>query len=339
MAVAAGKAFENKENLWQQVPIPLKRIARFDECDAPMGLADALGDRYLCAHNSVFAGLRAAVRQRGYSFSCSDTDLCRDYQTFPLMSLDRLLSGKVIPYRDSANTLRRLAARYPDMALSAGFIAGNLAPNRAFHESAHCVAHTILNPLRGGSSMPESLHLTVEALFAEAFANTVETLGTLAAGNPIADQIFYNLNSYINRTEKQTVALTRARSLVGEDVRFRILFLSYFEANISDQPADPVVIERVRGAVGVSAEIAEAVRELVEVGFGLNRGFRENTTPAFFAYMGYQKEYAELSSSAWLFLEANRELAARAVELLYAEVSPWLPRLSRVANGMPGASQ
>lgn len=319
---------KSKENLWQQIPIPLARLARFDECDAPMGLPDALGDRYLCAHNPVFAGMRDAARKHGYSFSCSDNDLCRDYQTFPLMSLDRLLSDKVIPYRDSANTLRRLMARHPNMALSAGFIAGNLAPNRAFHESAHCVAHTVLGPLRGGSGMPEHLHFTVEALFAEAFANTVETLGTLAAGNPVADLIFYNLNSYINRTDQQTAALTKALSLLGEAMRFRLLFLAYFEANITDKPVEDPIVERVRAAAGVPALHEDLVRELVDVGFGLNRGFRENTTPAFFSYMGCQKEYAELSSSSWLSADANRSLAGQAIDLLYAELSPWLPRLS-----------
>jgi hypothetical protein len=256
----------------------------------------------------------------GYRFSSEDTSLWRDYLMFPLMSLHHILSEKVIPYRDNATTLRRLIDRYPKMALSASYLAGNLASNYAFHESAHCVAHSLLAALHaaGFNNMTDRERFTLEAIFAEAYANTVETLGTLPQFNSVADLLFYRLNAYIPREAKQTELLEKAFAISGEANRFRMLFLGYFEANLTDKPVDDAVIERIAFAAAAPLDQMEAVRGMAEVGFGLSKGFRLNTTPAYFAHLGYEKEYAALASVQWLGQERNRGLVQQVTDVLAA---------------------
>ena len=115
-----------------------------DSVSAPNALSDAFGDSYPYCHNPVYRNIRDATLALGYRFSAEDTALWRDYQSLSLVALHRILSTKIVPYFDTANSLRRLIDANPQARLPPGLIAGNVKRNFAFHESAHCVAHSLM---------------------------------------------------------------------------------------------------------------------------------------------------------------------------------------------------
>lgn len=301
---------------WTGFGVPLKWLAELDEIPSLHALADAFGDRYLYRYNPVFSGIRDAVVAFGYGFSSSDTPLWRDYQSLSLAALHRILSSRTIPYLDTAATVRRLIEARPELRLPPHFITSCMRSNHVFHESAHCVAHSILQQseteLRS-LAPDESDRFVLEAILAESFANTVESLGSVFHHLPISDSIFFPLNSYFSPEPKREEILNRAAAECGPELRFLLLFLSHFEANLAAGTPSDSVCDRIAESAGCSEGAAGLAREIADIGFKLNAGFRESTTPAYFELLGYTREYHSLARSVWLSQPRNgafvREIA------------------------------
>lgn len=297
---------------WSGLGVPLAWLAEFDNVPAPNALEDAFGDRYLYRHNPVFASIRDATLALGYRFSAKDTPLWRDYQALSLLSLQKILSSRTIPFFDTAVTVRRLIEANPEAKLAPGFIATNIKRNFAFHESAHCVAHSILRRAEPELTLiapGEKQRFVLESVLAESFANTVEALGSLFHFMPIPDGVFYPLNSYWPADREREGILNRAAAELGIETRFRLLFASYFESNLATEAPTGATYERVAESAGCSAGHAGLAREITMIAFGLSTGFRESTTPAYFELLGYAREYGDLARSAWLSVAQNRSLA------------------------------
>ena len=305
---------ERIENIWFRVPVPLAWLAERDASPVSGGLADAFGDCYLCLNNPVYANLRRASLDYGYVFTSEDNHLWRDYQAMSLVTLQRILATKTIPYLDTSATVRRLLASNPAISLPLGLIVNNIRHNYTFHESAHCVAHSALAELgsdRDGSSDRE--RFVEEAILGEAFANTIEMLGSLVQERPLYDTLFYALNSYILPKTKNIEALASANNELGSQNRFSLLFLSFFAANLwTAVPADWDAHERILAAWGVPGK-TPAVESIVKVGFRLNKGFRASTTPAWFEMLGYRKEYELLAKGRWLERPQNLDFLNRVI--------------------------
>jgi len=321
------------ERLLFGIAVPVGRVVEADDYPSPIALADALGDRYLCRFNPVYARIREAALAFGYCFSAENTPLRQDYITLPLTTLHRILSERTIPYCNTADTLLRLRETNPHVALSPGFILDSTKRNYTLHEAAHCVAHAVL----GTPELAESLKTIVpgsrersmlEGIFAEAFANTVEKLGTLFRGSPLWDHVFYCLNSYVGPKDKITGVLEKAHRELGEYLRFAVLFAASFEANLVMGQPDDGVRDRVRRAAQCPEGHDEMVRDLVDTGFNLSDVFREYTGPAYFAFLGYTKEYDALKDSLWLDRPENRRF-----------MQDLMPRLFAILSGTPPASQ
>jgi hypothetical protein len=297
---------------WTGFPVPLTWLAELDNIPATNALGDAFGDRYLYRHNPIFASIRNAAVGFGYRFSAEDTPLWRDYQSLSLIALRRILSDKTIPYFDTASTFRRLIATDPAARLPPGFLAGNLKRNHAFHESAHCVAHSIIRQMETELRVVaprETDRAVLEAILAESFANTVEALGSVFRYMPVSDSVFYQLNSYFSHSEKLQNVLDRTGADLGPELRFTLLFLSYFEANLAIEAPPDSTCERIAEAGGCATDQADFAREVADTAFRLSAGFRESTTPAYFELLGYTREYNALANSNWLCQPQNRSLA------------------------------
>jgi len=290
----------SKDRRWA---VPLAWLAELDNCPFPGALPDAFGDRYLCGHNPVFARVRRCAIEFDYRISAADTPLWRDYQAFGMTTLQKILSGGIIPYHDTANTVRRLLERNPKVALPPAFILSFLKPNYAFHESAHCVAASILRRMESdlrAIAPHQRERFVLEATLAESFANTVETLGSLVRTMPLSDTLFYSLNSYMAPAQKRTVQLVEAAAKTGEYLRFALLFLASFEANLAAAPSENATLDRIALAAGCESGQAEAVRMITSEAFRLSADFRENTTPIYFDLLGCGPEYQALTQAGWL---------------------------------------
>jgi hypothetical protein len=308
------------EQVRKEVYVPLAWLAEMDECSAPNALADAVGDRYLYRHSPIYARVRDAAIDLGYGFSAEDTPLWRDYQSLALLTLDRIVNGRIIPYFDNGQALRRLMEKDPATALPPGFIVSNVKQNRAFHESAHCVAYAVLRQnaatLRA-VSRSENEQFVLEAILAESFANTAESIGS-AFDMSISHRVFYALNSYMSSSKKATEPLERARVELGEEMRFRVLFTSYFESNLASEPPTDTVYRRVAQAAVCPSEQAALAKEITDIGFQLNVGFRNNTTPVYFGLLGYKEEYAALTRANWLEQATHQEAIRHIAGMLAA---------------------
>jgi hypothetical protein len=297
---------------WAGFGVPLAWLAQLDSAPAPNALGDAFGDTYLYRHNPIFASIRDAALGFGYRFSAEDTPLWRDYQSLSLMALHRILTAKTIPYFDTGTTFRRLLDADPAARLPAGFIAGNLKRNYAFHESAHCVAHSVMRriePELRSLAPREADRAVLEAILAESFANTVEALSSVLRHMPVSDRIFYQLNSYYFYTEQREDVLNRAVAGLGSELRFAVLFLSHFEANLALEPPADSTYEGIAEAAGCVAGHAGLAREIADTAFQLNTSFRDSTTPAYFELLGYTREYKALTNAGWLRQARNRSFA------------------------------
>src|ERR1019366_3360640 len=197
----------------------------------------------------------------------------------------------------------------PPAKLPPGFITGNLKRNYAFHESAHCVAHSILSRMEAElrAVEPRETDRTVlAAILAESFANTVEALGSVLQHLPVSDSVFYPLNSYFSRNQELQNVLDKADADLGSELRFALLFLSHFEANLAIEPPVDSTYERIAEAGVCFASQVGIARAIADAGFKLSAGFRESTTPAYFELLGYTREYNALANAGWLGQVPNR---------------------------------
>lgn len=308
------------ERLWYGVAIPLSKLADLDDCASAIALADAVGDRYLCAYNPVYAAIRESALAFGYRFSSEDTPLWRDYLALGLTTLHQILATKTIPYHRTGATLRRLRDANPRVALSPGYITSSLKANYTLHEAAHCVAHSVIlnhQALLDAASPGERERFVLSAVLEEAFANTAERLGTLVTHQPIFDEIFYRLNSHITADEAITTSLKTAELELGGRLRFLLLFVSSLEANLTVGELDKVTFERIVNAVDCPPSRLDLARKLVEIGFDISDRFRQYTNPLYFDMLGYQGEYATLRRSAWLVDPESRKFVTDLAEALF----------------------
>ncbi len=294
---------------WRGLGVPVTWLAELDNLPAPNALADALGDRYLYRHNPIFAAIRDQALAFGYRFSAEDTPLWRDYQTLSLVALRRILTSKTIPYFDTGAAFQRLVESNPALRLSPGFITRNLKRNYAFHESAHCVADSILRSIEAemrAIAPHEADRAVLESILAESFANTVESLGSAFRHLPVSDAVFYWLNSYWSCNQKREDVMNRALDAMGAESRFELLFLAYFEANLATEPPAQSIYERIMRYAACTADQAAIARELAGIAFELNAGFRDSATPAYFELLGCTRQYRDLAASGWLALDRNQ---------------------------------
>ena len=310
-----------KELVWSGFGIPLAWLAELDNIPAPNALPDAFGDSYLYRYNPVFAAVRDAAIGFGYRFSVENTPLWRDYQALSLAALHRILSGKTIPYFDTGNTIRRLVESNPAVRLSQGFIFTNVKRNYSFHESAHCIAHFIMERMADPPTLAagNAHRFVLESILAEAFANTVESLGSIVRHMPVSDAVFYGLNSYVARDQGREHVLNEARRELGAQRRFILLFLSHFEANLSVQAPTDSTYRRIAEAAGCVNHDG-LPRKISEIGFRLSTVFRDTTTPAYFDLLGYSREYEALGNSEWLAQAQNRRFAREFGQMLWEAI-------------------
>jgi hypothetical protein len=273
-----------------------------------------LGDRYLYAVNKVFTNIRNEVIARGYRFSNADSRLLRDYQTMPLLMLQEIIERKIIPYVDNVSILQTIIKRTPGLKLPARFIANTLHRNYLFHESCHCVAYYILQENKDFLDelcRSEKERFVMISILTESFANTVERLSS-SAPCPNSHVFFFNLNSYMNYDLNSRQVLQDALEKHGIQRLFRLAFLGYMHSNLRKAKADPATVDRMLTLAWAGSPISEEERkpmdELVNNGYAIHSGFREETAPAYFRLYDCEAEFIEAGQSDFLNHPMTNEL-------------------------------
>lgn len=319
--------------------VKIKSLVELDAQSSGNALAGAAGDGFLYRRNLMFARIRDLAIHFGYRFACDDTPLWRDYQGLPLLTLHRILGGMIIPYFDNGNVLTRLMEGDPEVALPPQFIVSNVKHNHAFHESAHCVAHTVIRhhgDVLAPACRSHREHLVLVSILVESFANTVETLGA-AEDASVSHAVFYALNSYMSSNLKRKKLLERSQDELGSVMTFLLVYLSYVESNFATENANDATYARVRETLGAFDVEESLLREMVDIGFGLSQGFREKTTPVYFRLLGYEQEYTMMAQSSYLD-DRGRKSAIRRMSQILGDLglrgfdSSYLERITAVAS-------
>jgi hypothetical protein len=307
-----------------RIPIPI-RLAWLAGLDEPVegALADVVGDSYLCMHSGLYASVRRAALAVGFRFSCADSPLWRDYHFLPLTTIDRLLADRVIPYSDTWGPLRRMIEANPKAAMPIHLLIRDLAHNHTMHESAHGLAHVVLQDLkaelRAVSRSPEQAEV-LKAILGECFANTVEMTCMDFDHNLLVDEICYAVNSYMAPSDKNAVLLKLASEKWGARGRFRAFLAAYFESNLTAGEQSPEAIGRVAETCGLDR--CEALDRIMEVAFNLNRRFREDTTPFYFERRGLSAAFREVLACNWLGGEDRRAFVRLFMERVWLTIQP-----------------
>jgi hypothetical protein len=145
----------------------------------------------------------------------------------------------------------------------------------------------------------------------------VECLGSVFQHLPVSDRVFYTLNSYYHHEQKRQDLLDRACAELGAEMRFTLLFLSHFEANLANGAPTDFTYQRIAEAGGTMADQAGLAREIAGTGFHLSAGFRDSTTPSYFELLGYSHEYQALVNADWLGHGSNRRFVRSLTQLFW----------------------
>ena len=315
-----------------------KLIALHDRHSCTNALPRSLGDGYLCSHNKVFANVRNVVQARGFVFSHRHTTLWRDYNVLPLLCLQSILDGRVVPYCDNVSTLRTVTSRSGSFALPQSvlqFLIGNLRHNYLLHESAHCIAHDVLQQIDGRGFQVDKTTLVLDNLFSESFANATETFASSLL-ETTAEKFFFKLNSFMSYIPEVKEAAWRLGSKYGPRGLFKFLCFSYFLANLRFEDVTPEMSEKCVSLMleggSVDEDDKQSLEVLYENSLKLNEKFREETAAVYFAFLGCSDEFAavyrhnlfEDSGHLSRYLDALNELTdlvVREVKFQDGEVS------------------
>lgn len=254
-----------------------------------LALPGVLGDAYLCKHNPVFYAIRKESRRLGFKFT---TQATANYDILPLTQLPYLLKHKVIPYKQNVRAIEEIEALAPGV-----FHLQDIPPfasNTAFHESAHGVAQELCTQsgLRGFKTDAERALLI---LFQESFANACESISNVYARSRFHDEFLYK-NSYVMEKPKNREALRASVREYGFETTFKILLLSFFQANLDQTDrADARLNEYLEW---LEIKVARAKRPILtsvfRIGFDLDPQFVLFTNAFCLRLMGIRTPFAKL---------------------------------------------
>lgn len=266
--------------------MPLKALlVAHDRYNAASSLTDVLGDGYLYAHSPLFAKVRDAALGQNFTFVEQESDVWHDYLVMPLLSLKTILLRKSIPYFDNMSVLRRLYQQRPDLELPSRMVYEVLKKNYVFHETCHCVGHSVVESQDNvlDDCRSEKERFVLDALLQEAFANCTERLANVVPGSKTY-AFFMNMNSYMNYRQEKHEFWESILAGLGFRRLFAIVFLCFLNLNLQ-APGTEIPAERLLEIAwaGPPPNIQdELLKQLIVKEINLSSVFLEETTRGYF---------------------------------------------------------
>jgi hypothetical protein len=276
--------------------IKLSRVLEIDaghSCE--IALAGCVGDAYLCSNNRLYRRVREECLGLGYRYTRGGVPLWHDYQVSALLCLPEILRLQLIPYIDNAPLLSHTISRKPDYALTPQLMLQIIRRNYVLHESAHCIAHSVLSSHNfDGLGMSPAQLLVRAALASESFANAVEWL-TWSFATTATHAFFFTFCSYVNHTVHKRDLLHEITSEFGFDTIFELAFVAFLALNAGRKPLTAEDASQIVNLVSerrdqADMDLQRLVSVLPEV-FTLNVGFVNDTAPAYFRFLNCEAEF------------------------------------------------
>jgi hypothetical protein len=261
------------------------------------GLAEVIGDSYLCRYNQLFLSVRRAALVSGATFSCSDSPLWRDYLAFPLVTLSRILEQKTVPYIPNTPVLRFLYERDPDLHLPILLLFQSVKKNFLCHESVHCIAVGVLERYdeRLRSLCESDAEATVvSTLLAEAFANAIERL-VESQGTGNTHSMFLYLNSYKEYRPQRVAVLRTVTEEIGLSTVFDLATISYFWRNCLNRSNLDHAMDLSATMIFGKPSFSTSVKQMMDMCFRLEDDFVEITSKAHFRMLQCESAFVDFN--------------------------------------------
>jgi hypothetical protein len=193
-----------------------------------------LGDAHLNGTNAVFRTIRKLARKSGYVFRDDDSR----YAGATLLSLDRILREKSIPYFDNVAGLVELESARP------GFFRvrdlQHLGPwrNPVFHESTHALCHEVLELGDAGTLKERGSEALLRIILAESVVMATEHLAAAQVPNDAMSRYLFGRNFYVESPRGGDVAVRTLLRRYGPTRGHALLSLAMlFTWSYVEQPA------------------------------------------------------------------------------------------------------
>ncbi len=236
-------------------------------------LPEVIGDGFLYHTNTIYRSIRDATLGLGYRFS-DRPDF--NYASYPLIHLRSILETKTIPYVNNLSGLRTLETWRPRRFRIADLY--HLVPeeNHLFHESAHCVAHSMidLSTFAGANKRRSQI---IKIMLGESFANATELIGFQQS----QDRWLAQLNMYVH---DEIVNFNEFERQLGIKAAFKITLGLYLYANFLcteiSVKEEQLVFElaEIPSRIRRDRAFKAVFKRLKFCALDLNNAFRVNTT-------------------------------------------------------------
>lgn len=258
-------------------------------------LPNCIGDGYLLQNNLLYRGVREWFLALGFQYYLADSG---GYTICPLAVLPALVRDGKVPYFENIPLLREIEANAPS-----AFRLGDIPQfrlNYLLHESAHCIAHRVIQKCRGPDSSADAIErdIALGALLGESFANACEAMGIIYAESEIHYSV-YALNSYVVFKQELRQDMIYAVERLGFKAAFQALVLSFLFSNflfeeLTPRGADLILSLCAPGTKRAKRSEIEKLHRFIQLGFRLKEKFRVGTARFYFRTLGIETELFQL---------------------------------------------
>ena len=244
-----------------------------------------IGDAFLYRHHRIYRNLRDSFWELGYRFDTKD--FCYLFE-IPLFALDRMLSERRVPVRDTVSPLRDLVRRFPEATFDDLSFSVELGYpiNHILHHSVHCVAdHVTAEEIgRHGRTPLEVLRI----LICEAFGNAVDLLANVDA-HKVGEEgrALFIMNNLVVKSTDEIAPYEALIERVGWKAAVQVVALFYLCRNLLAESLDTDFLRDAFPRFGIACEASDDLLPLFER-TTLGYGFLINTNTRYFRYLGFE---------------------------------------------------
>jgi len=295
--------------------VPIGMMLQLDDMgnDDLIGVSECFGDRYLCRSNVVFRKLRHLFFSLQFRYSTSNGELGKDYAVLPLFMLTELLREGIVPVLSNVGVLQRLVSRQPEIQIPTRVFLDTFQKNYLLHESAHCVAYSILSKrVTITADLEVILHIVCEA-----YANAIERIAASLADSP-EHRVMFASNSYVDPKDYRYIRDCIDGVGIQQVLFFALCIFLRLNYGWSLREVDVELLVRdwIKQQGGSNTE-ALAMKVLCQrLSLSLDGSFVTLTNPAYFGYLGLAKEYSRTCGSGVLDVNQSDFVVCAIQELI-----------------------
>lgn len=267
-----------------------------------------LGDGYLLESNPIYK----KIREFSLEIGCSYVEAYPRYLLLPFHELPKIVETKKVPFVPHAQLMADVERSRPDTFSTLDV---PMPESYHLHESAHVIAEHVFKDVAVKGPHEKIL----KAILCESFANTVDALVCMPAGDEI-HRFFIQQNCYMRPDRKVMQAMARISSELGNTFLFMLTFFTYVQANFLARPLGKKQIQELAAkhspGLKLSPRILKDCQTVCAVGEKLDPNFRVTTTGNYLKQEGFSGDLVDLLDFNYRDVLSKNKGFLRAIESL-----------------------